>query len=360
MLLFGFLITILSLPLQILLLSNIIREVVLLRLLYCRLGHLGLIITAAASIDSSKLHELVRLPRQLLEVRQPQHLDDLAVALAVRQLLVLGALAGHHLRQHELCVVELVLDLHREPHVLGHGLLPGREAAVRLGAEARAVLLGAGRDHGAVCAVLGHQLKTMVPPLDIAVHHTRHPVFVTDVGDHAQLAADGALARAHGRGAAVDRQAGDAHGAKAADECFGLGRGLEQADLDADADVKGRLDLGDEGFEDGNELVGGAQEGGAHAGVRAEGLGAAGVDVDSGNIGGDELGALDGSGWVGGAYLENVSAGFTDGIDAVDDGLVVQFLLDVVGRDASPFDAAGSGVDTAGGSDHGTVNSLGT
>lgn len=91
----------------------------------------------------------------------------------------------------------------------------------------------------------------------------------------------------------------------------------------------------------------------------AEGFGAAGVDVDSRDISGDKLGALDGSGWVGGADLENVSAGFADGVDAVDDGLVEQFLFDVVGRDPSPFDAVVAGVDTAGGSDHGTVNGLG-
>jgi hypothetical protein len=318
--------------------------------------------------DAEMLVDDPRLLEQVIaRVLEPQGLDDVAVALALVHLLVGVLAAGDHLAQQVLCVAPAVLDLQRELHVLGDDRLPLRLPLVRaafcVGAEAGRVLLGFGGDHGAVDAELAHELQRLGARGHVAVHDARDACFAADVADHAQLAADGALAGPHGRGAAVDGEAGDAGPDQALDEGARVGRVVEDADLDADADLVGLADVLDEGREDVDEQVGRLEQGGAHAAGGAEGLGTPGVDVDACHVGGDHLGGLDGALGVRGAHLVDQPALLELRVDAVEHRLAVLRVevrvLELRRRQPRPLERVGVRVEAPRGADDGAVDRLG-
>lgn len=290
---------------------------------------------------------------------EAERLADPGVALAGADAAVGGRLARDELGQRELGVAEFIPDLHRAPEVLLDHLLPGQQ---RGGApEAARVLLGLRRDHGAVDAVLADQRERLVPRLHVAVHQARDAGPAAHGGDHAQLAADGALAGPHGGRAAVDRQARDARRDEPADEGLGLGGGLEETDLDADADLELGGDGTDERLEDCAQFVRGPEEGGAHAVVRAEGLRATRVHVDARDVGGHEPRRAHRELRVRRADLEDELAPFFFWVHPVDDT-----VFDVGGRGLGalrrlprPLDGLGIGVEASGRPDHGSIDGLG-
>ena len=105
-----------------------------------------------------------------------------------------------------------------------------------------------------------------------------------------------------------------------------------------------------------------AQQGGAHAAGRAEGLGTSGVDVDAGHVGGDDGGGLDRPLRRGRAQLEDESAAFPDGVEPEDDALALGLGLGLgstLGWTAGEVDGGGLTVDASAGAYHGPIDRLG-
>ncbi|POR32083.1 hypothetical protein TPAR_07727 [Tolypocladium paradoxum] len=155
----------------------------------------------------------VCFPCPLDKVVQVQVLAHVRVVFALVDCLVHLLLARHHLCKEVLGVTKAVVHIHARLQVLFHHILPGEHASVGLASEAAGVLLGRGGNHGAICAKLLGQPEALVLALYITVHQACHSVFVTDLGNHAQLSSDGSLTWSHRRRPAVDREAGDACGA---------------------------------------------------------------------------------------------------------------------------------------------------
>lgn len=318
--------------------------------------------------DAEVLVDDAGLFEQIIDILQAQGGDDVGVALAAVHGLVGVLAARDHLAQQVLCVAPAVLDLQRELHVFGDDCLPLAlplvGAALGVGAEARRVLLGLGGDHGAVDIVLLHQRERLGAARHVAVHDAGDAGGAADVADHAQLVANGPLPGPHGCRAAVHCQAGDAGAHEALDEgTRGVG-GVENADLDADADLIWAADLLHQTGQDGAQQVGRLEQSGAHAAGGGEGLRAARVDVDAGHVGGDHLGGLDGEVRVSGAHLVDQLAALQLRVDAVQHALAllgVELRVQQLRRgQARPLEGARVRVQPPRGADDGAVDGLGS
>ncbi|KAI3482270.1 hypothetical protein L1887_55103 [Cichorium endivia] len=252
-----------------------------------------------------------------------------------------------------LCVADGAVECERIAHPLGRDDVGDAQAALR--AEARRIGLCAARHHGGGDAgeLLDARRIDGVPHVAVAYdgdgapHLGREGVDVVD--DLAEAVEQRGLARTHVLGAAVDGEAFDGAGAyDLVDELDGSLLGGQQADLARDGDV------GWSGSTHGLERVaqqdGGGEHVGAHARVGGEGLGAAAVEVDGGDVVGlrDDLDGLVGEIRVGAAELVHEIGAF-DGV-AREDLLV---LLEV-------FDDTGGRVDLALAADDGAVDDFGT
>ena len=187
--------------------------------------------------------DLVRLRAQGIQLGKD--VAEMGVSVSAHDLLVFRSLAGDQMTEEELGVAPSVVDAHGGGDIFDDDVAPGHQASVGSAAETAGVGLGAGGDHGPVHVKVGHQPSGVVSIVDVAVHQTGHAMVSTDAGDHPQLVPDGAFPGPHGRGPTVDGQTDDAGLAQLADQ---LGRAfgrVQQANLDADPNRKGRADVGD-------------------------------------------------------------------------------------------------------------------
>ena len=154
----------------------------------------------------------------------------------------------------------------------------------------------------------------------------------------------------------------DAGGTEPSHERLSLGGGVEDSDLDANPDLELWGDVLDEGLEDSTQLVGGLEEGCAHASAGAEWLWAAGIDVDAGNICGDQSGRLHGAIGVCGANLEDKLVLLDLGKHSVYDAFfsIGRRLLLALRREPEPFNSLGVLVEASRCPNHGVVDSLRT
>lgn len=307
------------------------------------------------------------LLQQPIHLLQPKCLDNIAVALALIHLLIRLLAPRNHLAEQVLGVAPAVLDLDRELHVLCDDGLPLRFPLVRTAfcvrAEAGGVFLGFGGDHGAVDGEFLHQGERFRAARHVSVHDARDPRLAADVADHLQLAPDCALTRAHGCGAAVHCEACYACLDQPFHQLPCILRVVENADLDADADLVGLADLLDQAREDVDEQIGGLEQRGAHAARRREGLRTPRVHVDACDVGGDHFRSLHGQLRVRGAHLVDQPALLELRVDAVEHRLAVLGVevrvLEFRRGEARPFERVGVRVEAARGADDGAVDGLG-
>ena len=129
------------------------------------------------------------------------------------------------------------------------------------------------------------------------------PKALDKVYDLLEAVDEGALARAHVARAAVDREAVDARVDDALHESERVLLRREQADLRGDGDASG--EFASEGGKDGAKKIRVRQKGGAHARMGREGLRAAAVELDTGDIVHDQARGLHSKVRIGRANLEN-------------------------------------------------------